>query len=163
MRRLSTPVVTNCGGCIGQFGSFPACKTADALEPLRPSKEHYIIAVYKFQKNNTGARITDIALEIGVSKPSAHTAMQELQRKNLVRGRRYGDVYLTEKGLLRALIIQCKYATVKRFLTDVAGVSEQTAAVDAGKIVHCISNETLEAFNRVLSSAPKGGRPSGTA
>jgi Mn-dependent DtxR family transcriptional regulator len=159
MKRLSTPGVKHCGGCIGQFGSFPACKTANALEPLRLAKEHYIIAVYKFQKNNRGARITDIALETGVTKPSAHTAMQELQRKNLVRGKRYGDLFLTEKGLLQARIIACKYATVKRFLTDLMRVSEQTAAIDAGKIANCISNETLEAFNRVLSLTPKGGRP----
>jgi Mn-dependent DtxR family transcriptional regulator len=155
MKQISTPAVKNCGGCIGQFGSSPSCsKTASVLKPLRPSKEHYIIVIYKCQKNNMGARITDIALKMGVSKPSAHTAMQELQRKRLVKGKRYGNVYLTDEGLLQALFIQCKYATVKHFLTDIVGVDEQTAAVDAGEIVHCISNETLEAFNRALSSAP---------
>ncbi|MDR1358546.1 MAG: metal-dependent transcriptional regulator, partial [Coriobacteriales bacterium] len=156
MKRLSLPAVNGCGECIGQFGSFPACKAANDLEPLRPSKEHYIVAVYELQKKNMGVRITDIALMTDVSKPSAVTAIQELQRRNLVTQRQYGRVYLTEKGLLQALIVQCKYATIKRFLTDFVGVSEQTAALDAGEIVHLIGNETVEVFNRALSAVPKG-------
>ena len=163
MKQASPHSIKKCGGCIGQFGSFPACKTAGVLKPLRPSKEHYIIAVYEFQKNNAGARITDIALVMNVSKPSAHTAMRELQRKNLVKGKRYGSVYLTEEGLSRVLRIQCKYATIKRFLADIVGVDEQTAAMDAGEIEHIISDETLEAFNRILSAGLKGSRCPPTA
>jgi Mn-dependent DtxR family transcriptional regulator len=156
MKQVTALSADNCGGCTGQFGSSPACsKMAAALKPLRPSKEHYIMAVYELQKNSEGARVTDIAIMLGVSKPSVHTAIRELQAEHLVTAKRYDSTYLTAEGRRQVLFILCKYTTVKRFLTDVVKVAEQTAAVDAGELVHVISNETLAAFNRRVST-PKG-------
>jgi Mn-dependent DtxR family transcriptional regulator len=156
MKQVTALSADNCGGCTGEFGSSPACsKMAAALKPLRPSKEHYIMAVYELQKSGVGARITDIALKLGVSKSSAHMAMLELQRDNLVTTKRYRSVYLTAEGHQQTNFILCKYATAKRFLTDFVRVAEQTAAMDAGELVHFISNETLAAFNRRVST-PKG-------
>jgi DtxR family Mn-dependent transcriptional regulator len=153
MSRLSAAAGENCGGCTGKFGSSLTCsKMAAVIKPLRRSKEHYIIAVYELQKNGVGARITDIALMLGVSKPSTHSAVRELQAENLVTAKRYGCVYLTAEGRRQALFILCKYATIKRFLTEVIKVTEQTATLDAGQLVHCISNETLTAFNRRAST-----------
>jgi Mn-dependent DtxR family transcriptional regulator len=156
MKQVTALSTENCGGCTGEFGSSPACsKMAAALKPLRPSKEHYIMAVYELQKNGVGARITDIALMLGVSKASAHMAMRELQAEHLVTAKRYRSIQLTAEGHQQTNFILCKYATAKRFLREVVKVAEQTAAVDAGELVHFISTETLAAFNR-RAATPKG-------
>jgi hypothetical protein len=47
--------------------------------PLTPAREHYIMAIYTLSNDKNGARVTDIALNLGVSKPSVCTAIRVLK------------------------------------------------------------------------------------
>lgn len=54
----------------------------------------------------------------------------------------YGEVTITQEGRRKAKIIAEKHVALTKLLTDVLGVSAETAEKDACKIEHDISEET---------------------
>ena len=61
--------------------------------------ENYLEAIYELSREGTGARITDIAERLGVSKASTNSAMATLAEKGLIIYEKYKEVNLTPKGL----------------------------------------------------------------
>ncbi len=71
---------------------------------LTESIEDYIETIYlESQKHGKGVRITDVALELKVSKASANDAVRKLKELGYVEHERYGQIYLTEIGTNRAV------------------------------------------------------------
>ena len=56
---------------------------------------------------------------------------------------KYSLITLTADGEKAALNILARHNTLKRFLMDSLGVSEETAEIDACRMEHCISQETF--------------------
>jgi DtxR family Mn-dependent transcriptional regulator len=88
-------------------------------------------------------RITDIALRLGVSKPSVLVAMKSLEAQGFLKHKRYCDVVLTEKGKETVAEIRGRYELLLFFLMDVLGVSQKTDEQDSCKLEHVVSAETL--------------------
>jgi Mn-dependent DtxR family transcriptional regulator len=122
----------------------------EGMESLSPTKEMYIKTVYELVKGGRGARVSDIAVKMGVAKPSVCTAIRELEEKRLVEKKRYRTVSLTRDGKRLAFSIQRRYTIIKRFLTETVGVTDSTAESDACLLEHIISAESLQAFDRHL-------------
>jgi DtxR family Mn-dependent transcriptional regulator len=89
-------------------------------------------------------RITDIALRLGVSKTSVITAIKSLGSRGFLEHKRYGNVFLTDKGKEKAAEIRSRYDFLVLFLQDVVGVSAETAKQDSCKMEHIISEETYK-------------------
>ncbi|NLY30816.1 MAG: metal-dependent transcriptional regulator [Firmicutes bacterium] len=111
---------------------------------MSPSLEDYLETVFKLTDDDTGVRTTDIAAELGVSKASVNQAVGLLSVRGYVRQERYGPVYLTENGKIRARAIYKRHQTIKAFLVSILGVDEHTAEEDACNIEHVISKETMD-------------------
>ncbi|NLA58277.1 MAG: metal-dependent transcriptional regulator [Firmicutes bacterium] len=111
---------------------------------MSPSLEDYLETVFKLTNDDTGVRTTDIAAELGVSKASVNQAVGLLSDRGYVRQERYGPVYLTENGKIRARAIYKRHQIIKAFLISILGVDEQTAEEDACNIEHVISKETMD-------------------
>lgn len=110
---------------------------------LTLSQQNYIKTVYELASHGKGARICDIANQLGFSKASACVAMDKLQKYGLVYRDENKLVLLTHEGEHQAVLALDKAAAIQKFLTDAMGVKPEIAERDACTIQHVISMETL--------------------
>ncbi len=119
----------------------------------------YLETISLLREHSTEARVTDIAKELGVSKPSVHSALHELERRGLIRHEHYGEVILSPEGEKASAEIRRRHSLLTRFLREIVGVSAQAAERDACRIEHYLSPETME---RIAAMAEgQGGTASG--
>jgi DtxR family Mn-dependent transcriptional regulator len=110
---------------------------------MSPSLEDYLKTIGRLaEKGNV--RVTDIALHLGVSKPSVFTALKTLSAKGLVNHERYRLVSLTREGKRQFDEIWIRYTAALAFLQRTLGVSTEIAEKDACKLEHILSDETLK-------------------
>ena len=62
---------------------------------MTESLEMYLETISLLREKTKMARVTDIARELGVSKPSVHAALHELERRGLIEHEHYGEVFLS--------------------------------------------------------------------
>lgn len=110
---------------------------------MTESLEMYLETISLLHDRNRVARVTDIARELHVSKPSVHVALHELERRGLIQHENYGEVFLTAEGKLASAAIRQRHDLLTAFLRDELGVSAEVAEKDACRIEHVISEETL--------------------
>lgn len=117
---------------------------------LSANMEDYVEAVL-FCANEQGlARVSDIRDLLGVKTPSVTGAMKLLAENGYVIHQPYGGIKLTAKGLRAAEDVKKRHAILSRFLTQVLGVTPKTADIDACKMEHAVSKETLEKLHAYL-------------
>ncbi len=121
---------------------------------MTPSLENYLEAIYE-QDRAGGARVTDIAATLHVSKASVHRAMTSLKEIGYVRQERYGTLKLTEDGLRHAVDVSGRHAMIKRFLVELVGVDEETADADACRVEHVISPQTTRKWTEYVNGVLK--------
>jgi DtxR family Mn-dependent transcriptional regulator len=119
---------------------------------MQKSGEDYLEAVLALSEEHEKVRTTDVALRLGVSKPSVNRAMKVLSQDGYIRQETYGDIHLTEKGRLKASQIYFRHKTLTSFLIEVLGVDAVIAEQDACLIEHDISSETMEKLASFLRS-----------
>jgi DtxR family Mn-dependent transcriptional regulator len=110
---------------------------------MSPSLEDYLKIIGRLADKGT-VRVTDIALHLGVSKPSVLTALKTLGAKGMVNHERYRLVSLTEEGKRQFDEIWVRYTVALAFLQRTLGVSSEIAEKDACKMDHILSDETLK-------------------
>lgn len=117
---------------------------------LSANMEDYVEAVL-FCANKEGlARVSDIRDLLGVKTPSVTGALKLLAQNGYVIHQPYGGVQLTPKGRRAAEDVKKRHAILSRFLTQVLGVTPKTADMDACKMEHAVSRETLEKLHTYL-------------
>ncbi len=117
---------------------------------LSANMEDYVEAVL-FCANKDGlARVSDIRDLLGVKTPSVTGALKLLAQNGYVIHQPYGGVQLTPKGRRAAQDVKKRHAILSRFLTQVLGVNPKTADMDACKMEHAVSKETLEKLHAYL-------------
>lgn len=117
---------------------------------LSPSREEYLKAIYMLSQRTQLVRSIDIAVYLGVSKPSVHCAVNVLQDEGLVIKPLGGEIQLTEEGCKQGEIITTKFQIIKKFLIACCNVNELTASADACKMEHIISNDSVFALKKYL-------------
>ncbi len=116
---------------------------------LQESGEMYLETIYILSERGKPVRSIDIVEYMGYSKPSVSRAVGLLREGGYIEVDPGGYITFTEEGRRRAE----KTYERHRVLTDTfrrLGVNEVTAAEDACKIEHVISDETFEAVKRFL-------------
>jgi Mn-dependent DtxR family transcriptional regulator len=119
---------------------------------MQKSGEDYLEAVLALSEEHEKVRTTDVALRLGVSKPSVNRAMKVLAQDGYIRQETYGDIHLTEKGRLKASQVYFRHKTLTSFLIEVLAVDPVVAEQDACLIEHDISSETMEKLASFLRS-----------
>jgi Mn-dependent DtxR family transcriptional regulator len=115
---------------------------------LTESVENYLESILVLQQTSRIVRLKDISRKLGVSMPSAHTALHVLERGGFVCHERYGYVELTKKGRSVAQTIYAAHRALVEFLTAVLGVSPVTAEQEACRMEHVLSVPTLRRLAR---------------
>ncbi len=111
---------------------------------MQKSGEDYLEAVLAIHQDKGKVRTTDVALRLGVSKPSVNRAMKILMADGYIHQETYGDIELTKKGEIKASQVYFRHRTLTTFLSEMLGVEPKIAEQDACLIEHDISSETME-------------------
>ena len=114
---------------------------------LHESGQMYLETIYVLSKSLPAVRSIDVAEHLGYSKPSISRAMGILKKNGYVTADPDGALTLTEEGRAVAETMYTRHTVLTAMLTGI-GVSEDTAAEDACRIEHVISEETFEAIKR---------------
>ena len=118
---------------------------------LHESAEMYIETIYVLSQRLNHVRSVDIAEHMGYSKPSVSRAVGLLKQGGYVVMDKDSFLSLTDHGLDVARKIFERHTVLSKFLISL-GVSPETAAEDACKIEHVISDETLSAIKRNMNA-----------
>ena len=109
---------------------------------MTQSLEDYLETIHILIKEKRRARVRDIAASLSVTTPSVIRAVSELKKEDLVTQEPYGDIELTLKGRRMAAAILGRHTLLKAFLEKL-GVGEKNAEIDACKMEHILSSESL--------------------
>ena len=107
------------------------------------SVKDYLETILMLRERNGLVRSIDIARQLDYSKPSISRAMGLLREKNYIVMDREGWITLTDEGYEMARRIYDRHQLLTTWLTAL-GVTPETAAEDACRIEHDISDETFE-------------------
>ena len=110
---------------------------------IHESAEDYLESILIFQERRGQVRSIDIVNELGYSKPSVSIAMKKLRENGYIAVDGEGNLTLLEPGLEIAQRIYSRHQLLTHFFVQL-GVDEQTAAEDACKAEHILSEQTLE-------------------
>ena len=117
---------------------------------MHESGEMYLEAILVLSKKNGFVRSVDVSEYLGYSKPSVSRAVGILKKGNYILVEKDGSLSLTESGKEIAEKIFERHTVLSRLLVAL-GVSEETAAADACKLEHAISDESFEAIKRHMA------------
>lgn len=114
---------------------------------IQESGEMYLEAIYVLSNQQPQVRAIDIANYTGYSKPSVSRALGILKKGEFIIVDDSGYITFTDMGKAHALTIKERHDVLTKVFL-MMGVSEETAAEDACKIEHVISDETFEAIKK---------------
>ena len=127
---------------------------------VHESAEDYLERILMLRLKNGMVRSIDIAGALGFSKPSVSTAMKRLRESGYIEMAQDGYITLTESGQQVAERIYGRHQALTSFFVAL-GVSKETAAADACKVEHDLSEETFQklcqhAEQHLRFTMPKG-------
>lgn len=120
---------------------------------LAESGEMYLETIYVLSQKSSAVRGIDIGEYMGYSKPSVSRALGVLKDEGYITKDENSFIKLTEAGEARAKTIYERH-TVLTALFIRLGVDEKTAAEDACRIEHYISDTS---FNAIKAHMEKYG------
>ena len=115
---------------------------------LHESAEMYLETIYELSLTRPTVRSIDVAETMGYSKPSVSRAVSLLQGGYLLMDKD-GFLALTPSGKEIAVKIFERHTVLSKALMTL-GIRKETAAEDACKIEHVISDETFAAIKAHL-------------
>lgn len=114
---------------------------------VHESGEMYLEAILVLSKKNGFVRSIDVSEYLNYSKPSVSRAVGILRTGGYIRMEKDSSITLTESGKEIAEKIFERHTILSKLLIKL-GVSEETAAADACKMEHAISDESFQAIKR---------------
>ena len=117
--------------------------------PLYESGEMYLETIYVLLAKKSSVRSIDVCEHIGYSKPSVSRAVGLLKKGGYITVAKDGIIALTDLGKARAEKIFERHTVISTLLERL-GVDKETAAEDACRIEHVISDNTFDALKKYL-------------
>ena len=117
---------------------------------LQESGEMYLETIYVLSQQQNIVRAIDVGEHLGYSKPSVSRAVGLLKQGGYLTVEDTGHLQLSAEGRKIAEKIYARHTLLKTVLMQL-GVDEQTAAEDACKMEHVISDATFEAISKHLT------------
>ena len=116
---------------------------------LQESGEMYLETIYRLSQQMEMVRSIDVVEEIGYSKPSVSRAVGLLKSGGYLTVEDNGALLLTDAGREIGEKIYARHQTLTALLMKL-GVDRETAAEDACRMEHAISDASFEAICRHL-------------
>ena len=112
---------------------------------IQESGEMYLESIFVLSQKGGQVRSVDVSEYLGYSKPSVSRAVGLLKSGGYIQMEKDGTLTLTPSGLAVAQKIYDRHTLISKILVAL-GVRPETAAADACKIEHAISDESFEAL-----------------
>ena len=116
---------------------------------IQESGEMYLESIYVLSQRGEPVHAIDVGKFMGYSKPSVSRAVGLLKQGGYLTVEDTGNLLLSKEGRQIAEKIYARHTLLKAVLMRL-GVDEQTAAEDACKMEHVISDATFEAIFKHL-------------
>ncbi len=129
-------------------------------KPLTAVMEDYLEAIFDLKKEKNFVRVKDIAKKMSVKMPTVSSMLKNLDKKNLVKYRKYEFVELTAKGAEIGKEIRRRHEILLTFLTKILNIDSQVADDEACKMEHTLSSATLNSltdFIEFIDVCPRAG------
>ncbi len=110
---------------------------------LYESAEDYLETILMLSEELEQVRSIDIVNKLGFSKPSISVAMKKLREQGLIKVDGDGAIHLLPQGREIAERVYERHTAIAEFLRRI-GVDPETAAQEACKIEHDISEDTFQ-------------------
>ena len=110
---------------------------------IQESAENYLETILMLKEEKGAVRSIDIARKMDFSKPSISRAMSLLRENGYITMDKEGLINLTDAGMEIASRIYERHRLLSKWLVAL-GVSPETAAEDACRIEHDVSDETFQ-------------------
>lgn len=117
---------------------------------LHESAEMYLETIYELSQKQSSVRSIDVAESMGYSKPSVSRAVGLLKNGGYITVDKDGFITLTDSGYEIAEKIFERHTILSKLLISM-GVDPQTAAEDACKMEHAISDNSMEAIKKHMN------------
>ncbi len=122
---------------------------------ISESAEMYLETILVLSKQGD-VRSIDIARAMHFSRPSVSVTVHNLEKQEYIRIDENQRIFLEEKGKEIAERIYKRHTVLSNLLQKI-GVSEKTAAEDACKMEHDISDETFKCIEELIRSHAEKG------
>ncbi len=122
--------------------------------------EDYLEAIWDLQKNKGYIKVKDIADKLEVTRPSVSEMIKKLSENEYIIYEKYGGIIFTGRGKKLAQEIKKRHNLFVEFL-KIIGVSEENAQLDACKLEHDVSPETITClleFVEFISLLPESSK-----
>lgn len=110
---------------------------------IHESGENYLETILILQSKNGSVRSVDIANELDYTKASISRAMSILKKEGYIIMEEGGSIHLTDLGNQMATQIYERHRLLAEYLVKALQIGEDTAAADACRIEHVISEESF--------------------
>ena len=117
------------------------------MNNLQESGEMYLETILVLSEKGNPVHAIEISKHMGFSKPSVSRAVGLLKNDGFITVDKDGSISLTASGREVAEKIYDRHKTITMHLISI-GVDEKTAAEDACKIEHVISDKSFAAFKK---------------
>ena len=117
---------------------------------LHESAEMYLETIYQLTRERASVRSIDVAESMGYSKPSVSRAVGLLKKGGYLIMEKDGSLILTPEGAQVAKNIYERHTVLTAMLTRL-GVDPKTAAEDACRIEHVISESSFQAIREHIN------------
>ena len=137
------------------------CMVVRKNNGLSASQEDYLEAILNVADASGVARSTDIAVSLGVAKPSVTGALKLLAQRGLVNYKPYGCVTFTHTGVSQAGRVAQRHEIIKSFFVDVLGVDaavSQKAACKAEHLLGPVIISRMRDFTNLTKKKARCGR-----
>jgi DtxR family transcriptional regulator, Mn-dependent transcriptional regulator len=121
-------------------------RPASDADALSASLEDYLEAILLLERSSRVARVSEIAEQLKVSRPSVTSALKNLGSRGLVLHARYGHVTLTDQGARLALGVERRHVAIRAFLTGILCIPDELAETSACRLEHVLEPEVLAHF-----------------
>lgn len=118
--------------------------------PLKESGEMYLETIYILTNSQNAVRSIDVAEYMNFSKPSVSRGVGLLKENGYIEVDKDGYITLTDKGIDTGKKIYERHTVLSDILKAI-GVDDETAATDACRIEHVISNKTFDCIKNHFS------------
>lgn len=116
---------------------------------IQESGEMYLETILILTSEKPTVRAIDISEHMGFSKPSVSRALGLLKKEDLIVVDDDGHITLTNAGRMLAETIYARHTVLTALLTRM-GVDKETAAADACRMEHAISDTTFRAIQNYI-------------
>lgn len=114
------------------------------------SLEEYLYSIYVLSKEGNGARVTDIANKMEVTKASTNNALKLLKEQGLINYEKYKNITLTKEGIARAKYIERRHELFRKFLKDIIKTDPHLVEQETERLAHCISCHTAAKLEKFI-------------